>query len=290
MTTTVSKTFQGASRFTGRKEFEIGGLVQMRLRQLKGPGPSRYYSHILIADVFSGSGENVIDPNEDPIDGSPLRLLWALQTAVMTKSGPSLMALEHRPVTLYCSDIRSEAIARLNQIISDRWGDIDGLSLNIATATLPAESALNQISETMIENPRTHLILVLDPNGPKDFPRDTVLKMLRAFSHRMDLIPYISATAINRCLQHRKSCGATYDWWLSAIDRFDTGFVQAIARGRHGWIRTPIDGDPQRWMMLPTFTPKLLPRNDWAKQGYVEINSPQGQSAIAAYAGIKEAS
>ena len=281
---------QGASRFTERKEFEIGGLVQMRLRQLKSPMPSRYYDDIVIADVFSGAGENVISGKDDPIDGSPLRLLWALQTATQTKSGPSIMGLAGKSVRLFFSDIRADAIARLNNLISDRWTPISGLDTHISTATLPASKAIQLLHNTLAESPKTHLILVLDPNGPKDFPRDEVLAMLDQHSRRIDLVPYISATAVNRCLQHRNQCGAKYDsWWLSSVDRFDTGFIHAISRNRHGWIREPIHGDPQRWLMLPTFAPQLTPRNDWAKQGYVEINSERGQAAIATYAGIKEA-
>jgi three-Cys-motif partner protein len=285
-----TRTFQGASRYTERKEFEIGGLVQMRLRQLKGELPSRHYSEIVIADVFSGSGENIVSATDDPIDGSPLRLLWALETSIMTKAGPNPMALARKPVRLLFSDIRPDAISKLNQVVADRWSPVGGVVPQINTAVLSAESAIALLRDHMDNAPSAHLILVLDPNGPKDFPRDGVLDLLAAHGKRIDLIPYISATAINRCLRHREQCGATYDWWLSAIDRFDTGFVNAIANGRGGWVRMPIEGDPQRWLMLPTFTPRLLPRNDWAKQGYVEINSPKGQTAIAAYAGIKEAS
>lgn len=285
---TRKKTVQGASRHTERKEFEIGALVQMRLSQLKSHSVAWAYDQIIIADVFSGSGENILSANDDPIDGSPLRMLYALNAAVMTKKGPSLMALESKPVRVLFSDIRSEAIAHLNQLIPDRWSPINGLDASIQTATLPASSAIRLLHETMRENTRAHLILVLDPNGPKDFPRDEVLNLMRECSGRMDVIPYISATAVNRCLRHRDQCGVNYDWWLSAIDRFDTGFVNAITAGRAGWVREPIIGDPQKWLMLPTFTPRLVPRNDWAKQGYVEINSARGQSAIAAYSNIKE--
>jgi hypothetical protein len=280
---------QGASRFTERKEFEIGALVQMRLRQLKGLQSSRYYNDVIIADVFSGSGENVISGREDPIDGSPLRLLWALETATMRKDGPSLMGFASKTIRLFFSDIRAEAVAKLATLIGDRWTPPPGLNTQIHTATLPASSAIALLHQTLNQSPSHHLILVIDPNGPKDFPRDEVLALLAAHSARVDLIPYISATAVNRCLQHRDQCGAHYGWWLSAIDRFDTGFIHAIARNRHGWIREPIKGDRQRWLMLPTFTPHLVPRNDWEKQGYVSLHSERGQAAMAAYAGIKEA-
>jgi three-Cys-motif partner protein len=260
----------------------------MRLGQLKSPSVAWAYDQIIIADVFSGSGENILSAHDDPIDGSPLRLLHALTEAVMTKRGPNPMALADRPVRFLFSDIRSEAIAYLNQLIPTRWARIPGLDVSFHTATLQASSAIQLLRETMTDDPRAHLILVLDPNGPKDFPRDEVLDLLRACSGRMDVVPYISATAINRCLRHRDQCGAHYNWWLSAIDRFDTGFVNAITAGRAGWVREPVQGDPQKWLMLPTFTPRLVPRNDWAKQGYVEINSARGQAAIAAYANIKE--
>jgi len=288
MTGKLLRTFQGTSRFTERKEFEIGGLVKMRLSQLKSPSVAWSYDQIIIADVFSGSGENILSANDDPIDGSPLRLLSALSDAVTTQRGQRLMALASRPVRFLFSDIRPDAITYLNQLIAQRWEQIDGLDASINTATLTASSAINLLNQAMRENPRAHLILVLDPNGPKDFPRDEVLDLINQCSRRMDVIPYISATAVNRCLQHRNQCGAHYDWWLSAIDQFDTGFVNAISAGRAGWVREPIQSDPQKWLMLPTFTPHLVPRNDWAKQGYVEINSARGQAAIAAYANIRE--
>lgn len=281
----TAKTIQGASWLTERKEFEIGGLVQMRLRQLKGDNPSRYYDRIVIADVFSGSGENVLSAHDNPIDGSPLRLLWALQTATHTRDGISLGGLRNKKVDFFFSDIRPDATASLANLLADRWDIPEGLNVGKITATLPAHSALTLIHQEMLANPRTHLILVLDPNGPKDFPRDEALSLLRSFSNRIDLIPYISATSINRCLQHKNKCNAQYNWWLSSIERFDTGFALAIAQNRYGWIREPVQSDHQKWLMLPTFTPKLVPRNDWNKQGYVEINSQRGRAALDFYTG-----
>lgn len=290
MSVIATKAFQGASRHTERKEIEIGGLVQMRLRQLKGMVPARHYDKIMIADVFSGSGENVVEKGGDPIDGSPLRILWALQSAIQTQNGPNPMGLAGKEVHLLFSDIRQTAIDHLSQVLADKHQKIVGPHIYTTTMAMDAGNAMGLIGEFMARNRRAHLILVLDPNGPKDFPRDEVLNLLSAHSNRVDLIPYISATAVNRCLRHRDLCGATYNWWLSAIDRFDTGFVHAIARNRRGWIRKPIANDPQRWLMLPTFTTRLLPRNAWARQGYVEINSDAGNAAIAVYSGIREAS
>lgn len=284
----TSKNPQGVSWLTERKEFEIGGLARLRLLQLKSPLVAHHYDRIVIADVFSGSGENVLSENDDPIDGSPLRLLWALGAAIKTKAGPNPMALASKRIDFLFSDIRPDAIAHLDGLIADRWEA--PCQANIATATLDASSAIRLLADDLAESRRTHLILVLDPNGPKAFPRDEALDLLARFSGRVDLFPYISATAINRCLRHRDTSGATYDWWLSAIERLDTGFVQAIARGRQGWIREPIMGDPQQWLMLPTFPAQFAPRDDWNKRGYVTINSPRGQAALRTYSNLREAS
>jgi three-Cys-motif partner protein len=287
------KTVQGASKFTERKTKEIEGIASMRFNYLKGSGPSAYYDQILVADVFSGSGENVLDADSAPIDGSPIKLLNALHNAAMPSNKMNLMGLKRKKVSFYFSDIRSQAIADLDRVIADNWKPIEGLQTRIITKASSATDSISQIHSYLREErrsrTRTHVILVLDPNGPKAFPRDEVLGLLDEFSRCVDVIPYISATAVNRCIKHRDTSDVKYDWWLNSIERFDSGFVYALANKRDGWIRTPLKNDPQHWLMMPTFTPLAVPRNDWAKQGYVRINSQEGRQAIAIYSGESEA-
>ena len=281
------KTIQGASWLTERKEFEIGNLAKLRLMQLKSWAVDRHYDRIIIADVFSGSGENVLYANDDPIDGSPMRLLWALNSAINTKKGPNPMALGKKRIDFLFSDIRQDAITHLKNVIDDRWDDMP--NTYVWPEVYEASQAIRMLIDELIDNPRTHLILVLDPNRPKAFPRDEVLEMLARHSARVDVIPYISATAINRCLRHRESSGANYDWWLSTIDSFDSGFVLEISKDRKGWIREPVHGDPQKWLLFPTFPKRFYPTHDWARQGYVTIESPRGIDALRTYSSIKEA-
>lgn len=255
--------------------------------QLKSWSVDPHYDRIIIADVFSGSGENVMDAKDDPIDGSPIRLLWALSHAVNTRHGPNPMALEKKRIDFLFSDIRKDAIAHLKGIIDDRWDNT--CNANIYAETLEASEAIQLLLDELLISPRTHLILVLDPNGPKSFPRDKVLELLARHGARVDVIPYISATAINRCLRHKETCGAHYDWWLSAIESFDTGFVLEIAKYRKGWIREPVPGDPQKWLLFPTFPSRFYPTHDWSKQGYVMIDSPRGINALRTYSSIREA-
>ena len=283
-----SKTIQGASKYTERKEMEVFGITQMRLRQLKGLGPSRYYSELIIADVFSGSGENVLANSDEPIEGSPVKIIQALDSALHNKNGFNPMGLEDKSIRLWFSDIRPAAVSHLEGILSAHKMP-SGLNIKCKVVQSEASRAIEQMHEHLDRKPSARLILVVDPNGPKQFPRDEVLRLLKRHSDKVDVIPYISATAVNRCLHHRDSCDVKYDWWLSSIEGFDTGFVFAIAEKRHGWIRLPIHGDNQKWLMMPTFSPNLVPQNDWAKQGFVEINSEEGIKAISVYAGDRKA-
>lgn len=157
-----AETFQGNSWLTERKEFEIGGLTRMRLLQLKSLAASQFYDRIIIADVFSGSGSNTIEAGADAIEGSPLRLLWALDNAVNTKRGPNPMALAGKRVDFFFSDIRPDAIASLAQKLGG-WSP--PVTSHISTAAMDASSAIQMLTDAMADMPRAHMILVLDPNG-----------------------------------------------------------------------------------------------------------------------------
>jgi hypothetical protein len=73
--------------------------------------------------------------------------------------------------------------------------------------------------------------------------------------------------------------------YLKEIPNFKAGFIEGMTQnGRQGWIRTPVQGDCQKWAMIPTFG-CMAPKNDWSKQGYVAIRSKEGRAAINYYCG-----
>lgn len=260
-------THQGASEYTARKEFEIEGVTQMRFTQFK----CQYFNFetIICADVFCGTGTNVV--GDEVVDGSPIRLLRGY-----------LKAKNHRQnIDFWFSDIRKSACDMLQYQIKQQFGK------DMAPNHMDAANAVNELGNRLEQNPDAYLFLVLDPNGPKQFPKIEVEQLIRLYPRRIDVIPYISATTINRCLGARDKAGFEFRGWLGGIEDFDTGFVSALsADNRRGWIREPIDGDRQRWTMIPTFG-RMPPRNGWKKQGYVDLNSDAGRSVVQFYCGGK---
>jgi len=262
--------FQGSSNHTERKEFEIESVTSMRVNQYK----NKYFKHrhVLFADVFCGAGVNAI--GDEIVDGSPVRLL----NGYLKSATPNLPFNSG----FWFSDIRSEACEKLSRLINARFPD---LPKEPQIRAMSAADAINHIGNVLTRHKDVFVFLILDPNGPKDFPKIETEHLLSAFSKQIDVIPYISATTINRCLQARNKAGRDFDWWISGIENFDSGFVSALTQnGRKGWIRKPIPGDKFRWTMLPTFG-CIAPKNDWNKQGYVDIKSSEGQEAIKIYCG-----
>ena len=264
-----TKTHQGASIHTARKEFEIEGLTSMRMNQFK----CKYfrYRRVILADVFSGSGRNTLNGSE-VVEGSPIKLIRGF-----------LKAQQTRPfqfdVRFWFSDIRQQACDMLKKRISETF------NVNMPTNQMEAKDAINRLGEYVCKDSDTFLFLVVDPNGPKDFPRDEIIDVISGYSKRIDVIPYISATAINRCIGVRNKAGKQFEGYLSEIENFNSGFVYQLVKGRRkGWIRIPIEGDRWKWTMIPSFG-QLIPRNNWQKQGYVEIDSEEGRCAINKYCG-----
>lgn len=258
-------TFQGASIHTERKEYEIGALTLMRFRQFK----CKYFkpTTIIVGDIFSGTGRNVV--NDELIDGSPIRIIEGILSAKNTNV----------EVYYFFSDIRPDACQQLHKYILERF------KVPIETNTMAASDALNVLGTILKNRPDYFLYLVIDPNGPKDFPKNEIHDLLSEFPRRIDIIPNISATTINRCLGARNKAGRQMKGWLGMIDNFDDGFIKSLTmNGRNGWIRKPLEKDIFRWVMIPTFG-CMNPRNDWKKQGYVDLASDEGKSTVKFYCG-----
>ncbi len=261
----IVKTFQGSSVHTKRKEQEIGGLTKMRFNQFKSPYFK--FNNIYVADVFSGTGRNVII--DEIVDGSPIKLI----EGVMGANNRNI------DVNFFFSDVRTDACEQLHKYIVERF------KISIATNVMLASDAINMLGSILKSNPNIFLYLVLDPNGPKDFPKNEVHDLLCEFPKRIDVIPNISATTINRCLGARDKAGRQMQGWLANIENFDEGFVSSLTmKGRCGWIRRPIKGDRFRWVIVPTFG-CFKPKNNWEKQDYVDLNSEEGKETVKFYCG-----
>lgn len=266
-----SKNAQGKSNLTPRKEFEIEGVSHMRLTQFK----NKYfdYDHIIMADVFCGRGTNEI--GGEIIDGSPIRLLNGFTKVRNNRSKDKCI--------FWFTDIRKPACDALKRLIDTKYD----LPNKMLVEPMSAADSINHIGNLLKTNSSSYLFLVLDPNGPKDFPKSEVEDLLSEFSKRIDVIPYISANSINRCLQSRNLAGRQFKGWLGEIENFDEGFVQSLSSDkRKGWIREPIKGDKFRWTMIPTFG-SMAPKCDWKKQGYVNLDSDEAKEIIDFYCGGK---
>ena len=259
------KTHQGSSTHTVRKEFEIYGVTQMRFRQFKHFGFR--FREVICADVFCGTGRNLVDG--EIVDGSPIRMLdgWMKANNQRVKT------------SFWFSDIRQEACSTLEKIIKSRYG------AEIPVKKMSASDAVNEIGNYLEAHPSTYLCLTLDPNGPKDFPKIETQDLIKSFPNRVDVNPYISATAVNRQLGARNKAGYQLNSWLAGIENLDEGFVKTLVIDkRTGWIRRPIDGDGWRWTMIPTFG-IFEPRNPWDKQGFINIKSDEAEKVIKFYCG-----
>jgi hypothetical protein len=259
------KTFQGSSIYTKQKEFEIGALTKMRLTQFK----SSFFKHniVIVADVFSGTGRNVVD--DELIEGSPVRIMDGVINSGNTKT----------KINYFFSDIRPNACEQLSHYLLHRF------NMSVKTHAMAASDAINMLGNILHKDYRVFLFLVLDPNGPKDFPKNEVYDILKEFPRRIDVIPNISATAISRCLGARYKAGHQMQGWLGTIDNFDEGFVSClITNNRNGWIRKPVQGDIHRWVIIPTFG-VFKPRNNWEKQGYIDLATDEGKELVKFYCG-----
>lgn len=259
------KTHQGSSIYTERKEFEIYGVTAMRFNQFKNIHFK--FREVICADVFCGTGRNIIDG--EIIDGSPIRMLdgWVKANNNTVKS------------VFWFSDIRQDACNILEKIIKQRY------QREIPVKKMSAADAVNELGNYLKSHPETYLCLTLDPNGPKDFPKYETQDLIKAFPNRIDVNPYISATAVNRQLGARNKAGYQLNSWLAGVENLDEGFIQTlVTKNRTGWIRKPIEGDRWRWTMIPSFG-IFEPRNSWEKQGFVTINSEEAKNAIRFYCG-----
>ena len=257
--------FQGVSEVTQKKELDFYGICNTRLMQRKF---QPYISRIYMFDVFCGDGHNVV--NGDIMTGSPGTIANAIECSGIT---------ETKDVFLICSDIRHDAITKLNNYFDNRkW------SFGYGAFESTASDQIKHIHKIAKQDKKAHFIIVVDPNGPKALPFDEIeqLSKDKSVRNRVDIIVNVSATSIKRMVKHRISAGAKYDWWIKAVEYLGRDFFQRIAKNYKGaWIRKPL-GDKQGWVIMAYFN-WSPPKNDWNKAGFIDFNSKQGQQALLSY-------
>ena len=265
------RTFQGASKMTKAKEEGIKGVTSMRINQFKCKWFKSEYRKVIIADIFCGRGKNTVQDEE--IMGSPVQILQAYYSANNAK-------LHGLDFDFWFSDIKKSSCESLEQYLEYLFG------VRRSVNQMLASDAVNHLGNILSKDKSAYLLLVVDPNGPKDFPKQELEHLIRAFPNRVDVAPYISATTVNRCIGANRAGRDFSDWWIGGIENLNEGFIQSLTFGgkRNGWIRQPIQGDKFKWTLIPTFG-CMKPKFDWSKNGYVEINSLEGKKAIATYCG-----
>jgi hypothetical protein len=242
---------QGCGYVTAIKEVQIKGTILMRLNMRKYQG---YIKRIGIFDIFCGDGKNSI--GGETILGSPVEIINAIK-----ESG----IYQFKPVDFFASDNRQTAVDTLGNLLNR---EIYPFNLNIIKN--PADKQLGFLEGYLRQYKLSHVILVVDPNGPKVLPFEQ-LNALSVYSKRLDVIINISEIAIKRI----KGCSITKDcnWW-AGYETFEDILWALKQRYKAGWLRDVVKGDNQKWrlMTLWDWTP---PQNPWEAQGLYPIRSRQ---------------
>jgi three-Cys-motif partner protein len=304
------KTVQGASKFTEKKEYDFLHLVKIRVTQMKTQRP--YFDgirNLVVVDLFCGVGTNEVRCEETgvlkTVHGSPFSVMGAIDSALKVKNPAdpdgekiySPKGLAKRNTTIVFNDIREHAAKHAYRKIEEVYPNVENgvwrpcpdFSAKIRTSSEPAKHAVRRLNITLREKRDSHAILIVDPNGPADFPREEIIRLIKDHPGRVDLIMYLSATSIRRCMGAAKSGKINFDW-LNGVEGLDAGFILSTAiKGRTVWIREPLKGDPQHWMMIPSFTQYPRLEDAWSKNGFADVNTPRGKELVNLYSGVKEA-
>ena len=252
------RSHQGSSFVTPIKEIQINGVIKVRLNQRKFHD---WISKIIVADIFSGDGTNVISGTE--IAGSPIEIIKAIKETKI---------LEHKDIEFLANDIRMESVEALKVRI-----EAENLErLPIQYHTKAADEALVTIEELLHNDRAAHCILLVDPNGPSVMPFDRIISLARMFSKRMDIIVNISETAIKRVLAS-PTC-KDKNWW-AGMQSFSDVLWNIFENYKEGWLRTVIKGDYQKWRFA-CFWNYAPPKHDWSKQGLLKISSEEDINKI----------
>lgn len=262
--------FQGSSlAATPIKQQGLVGIYHMTALRRKN-----YRKPTVFVDLYSGNGKNVV--GDEVINGSPLSMLEGIKKAVQSMRGaPAAQWF------LVFNDIAPDRATELLPENVMRWQEENKLPVNRDSISLTtadgskvdipvqyvcgcARSLVEQIAALLDKLKTAHVVMMVDPNGPKHAPWEELKQVWERHRQDAELIFHISATTLKRVAKARASTGFAFaqmpDHIAALIDAF---------KGCGGWGRKPVGADQWTILMLSMFPP----RNGWEKAGFLKLDS-----------------
>ncbi len=224
---------------------------------------------MVFVDLYCGSGENKL-PGEI-IAGSPISMLAGILDAVqhLTPGRATLLLPEN--VMRWQAENNLVVNPELFQCTA-RDGSIFSMPIKYRTGS--AQDAVECICNIMQVNRKSHIILMIDPNGPKDAPWVKTKEIWDRYPNRVEMIFHLGATVLKRVSKARDTCGAEFfapmpDHIAALVDSFSDS---------DGWVRDPVGKD--QWTML--LLSKFPPHNGWKTidASFHKIQSEIGQQVV----------
>jgi len=273
--------FQGNSvTATPVKQNGLRGIYSM-LSMMRSKRPEA----MVFVDLYCGSGENKL-PGEI-IAGSPISMLAGILDAVQHR-------LKKPPVGPWACLFNDITPGRATLLLPEnvmRWQAENNLVVNPdlfqctardgSTFSMPikyrtgsAQDAIECICNIMQVNRKSHIILMIDPNGPKDAPWVKTKEIWDRYPNRVEMIFHLGATVLKRVSKARDVLGAESfapmpDHIAALVDSFSES---------DGWVRDPVGKD--QWTML--LLSKFPPHNGWKTidASFHKIQSEIGQAVV----------
>jgi three-Cys-motif partner protein len=238
---------------------------------------------VVFADLYCGSGINHAGGSE--INGSPITMLSALHESIASMRGKPTCSR----VVLF-ADIVSERVNDTLPLIVEQWQRTNGLPVNrnmlkcmtsdrqlveipIHYHAKSADQSLDDMSEAIKRG--YHVVITIDPNGPKDAPWKKLREMYLTYWRRLEVVVHVSATALKRVAHARAATSINFapmpDHIADMVSAFD---------GAGGWVREPVGADQWTLLLLSNYPPRngWSPRNGGAR--FHRIDDLQGQDVI----------
>jgi hypothetical protein len=267
---------QGASpAATSLKQDGLFGIYRMQGTRWKDRYP------LVFVDLYSGSGENVVDGQS--IIGSPLSLLSGLAAAIRSSN----TVPKYSDWLIVFNDITT---GRATDILPEnvmRWQEENGLPVNSSVLSVtnkngwtfnvpirymcsPSSDVVEDIQAILGRKNQAHFTLLIDPNGPKDAPWDALREIWEKHKNKVDLLFHISATTLKRCAKAKESTGMNF----APMPDHVKGLIDAFY-GCGGWVRGPVGAD--QWTIL--LISSRPPKNGWGNSFHL-IQSIEGDEVI----------
>ena len=272
--------FQGCSiAATPAKQDGLKGIYDMI-----GLMRKNWRGQVIFADMYSGAGKNIIDGQN--VRGSPISMLEGLLLSVSRMRGiPS-----GNWAIVFNDIVKGRATESLPQAVAG-WQEekriaVDPTKLicytkdmqkftipisykegSAATLTKEIESLLNQYRGC-------HVIMAIDPNGPKDAPWNELRSIWDNHGKNAEMIFHISANTLKRVAKARQATNFNF----SPMPDHMHGMIKAF-RDAGGWIREPLGSDQWTIALLSKYPPEY----GWMCQGakFHKIDSRSGKYIVS---------